>query len=190
MENNEDQSVEKKHVYDGIVEENNPMPGWWVALFIGCCIYAFIYFLHYFSGSGPTLYQEYEADLMTYKENVAKNAPPAAADTEESLLAFMGGDSAILSGKGLYAAKCAMCHGENLEGKIGPNLTDQFWTTGDGSRLAVLKTIAKGSAAKGMPPWEGLMNSGELKNVTAYVFAKLGSQPANAKAAEGIEPKQ
>ena len=136
MENNDSKNQHQTHVYDGIVEQNNPMPGWWVALFIGSCIFAAIYFLHYTSGSGPTLLQEYDADMKIFKETLAKNAPPPPADTEESLRAYMGGEAAIQEGKNLYTAKCAMCHGENLEGKIGPNLTDRFWITGDGSRLA------------------------------------------------------
>ncbi len=186
MENNDDKRSET-HTYDGIVEENNPMPGWWVALFIGCCMFAVLYFLHYASGSGPTLKQEYDADFKNFKEMISKNAPPPSTETEESLRASMGGELAIQEGKALFVAKCAMCHGENLEGKIGPNLTDAFWLIGDGSRLAVIHTITKGSAAKGMPPWEGLLNSSEIKNVAAFVYSKIGSHPSNAKAAEGVE---
>ncbi|MBC7743267.1 MAG: cytochrome c [Bdellovibrionaceae bacterium] len=105
-------------------------------------------------------------------------------------MAFMKGENAVHEGRALFASKCAMCHGENLEGKIGPNLTDAFWTTGDGSRLAVVKIITKGSSAKGMPAWEGQLKSQEIKFVAAYIFSKLGTNPANAKAPEGTEFKK
>jgi cytochrome c oxidase cbb3-type subunit 3 len=56
--------------------------------------------------------------------------------------------------------------------------------------MAVLHTIAKGSAAKGMPPWEGVLKPKEIKDVFAYVYSKIGSQPANPKAPEGNEVKK
>ena len=50
-------------------------------------------------------------------------------------------------------------------------------------------TIAKGSAAKGMPPWEGLLKPDELRSVVAFVHSKIGSNPPNPKAPEGNEAK-
>lgn len=178
------------HVYDGIVEQNNPMPDWWIWLFILCVAFGFVYWLHYASGSGPTLRQEYEQALLDFQNQVDRQASTAQAESEETLTAYMKNEMAIANGMGLFASKCAMCHGENLEGKIGPNLVDNYWTTGDGSRMAILHTIAKGSAAKGMPPWEGLLKPKEIKDVAAFVFSKLGSNPANAKVPEGNEVKK
>jgi cytochrome c oxidase cbb3-type subunit 3 len=186
----EDNSQDTKHVYDGIEEENNPMPLWWVVLFMGTCAFAFLYWLHYFSGSGPTAKEEYSIELANFKSQIEKNAPPLANETEESLMAFMKGENAIHEGAIIFSAKCAMCHGEKLEGKIGPNLTDAFWTTGDGSRVAVIRTITKGSAAKGMPSWEGQLKSQEIKFVASFVYSKIGSNPPNAKAPEGTEVKK
>lgn len=180
---------QQPHVYDGIVEQNNPMPRWWVILFAACVGFAFIYWLHYEIAGGPTLQAEYNAALETYRAELGKNNPGAGSDSEESLMAFMKGEDAIHAGRTLYKDKCAMCHGENLEGKIGPNLTDQFWTTGNGSRIAVLQTIQKGSPAKGMPAWESMLKTGEIKSVAAFVYSKIGSNPANPKAPEGTEFK-
>lgn len=188
MENNNE--VEKNHVYDGIVEQNNPMPSWWVALFILSCIFAFIYFIHYESGSGPTLQQEYLVDFKNFKEQLEKKSPPASTDTEETLKAYMNDESALHEGVLIYKSKCAMCHGEHLEGKIGPNLTDSFWMTGNGSRMAIVHTVTIGSPIKGMPPWQNILKPAEIKNVAAYIFSKLGSNPANPKAPEGVEVKK
>lgn len=187
MEDN--QSQDKPHVYDGIVEENNPMPLWWVILFFLCCSYAFLYWLHYTSGSGPTLLQEYKQNLAQFEKQVLKNAPAAGTEDEATLMAYMSNEHAIHEGAELFAAKCAMCHGEKLEGKIGPNLTDHFWTTGDGSRKAIVQTIMKGSAAKGMPPWEGALKPNDIKDVAAFIYSKIDSKPPNAKAPEGNEAK-
>lgn len=185
--NHSNQDGQEVHVYDGIIEQNNPMPTWWTWLFIICIAFGFVYWIHYFSGSGPTLIQEYDEALKQYEQDVEKAAGQVQAETEETLAAYMKNESALMNGAGIFAAKCAMCHGEKLEGKIGPNLTDRFWTNGDGSRMAVHHTIAKGSAAKGMPPWEGVLKPKEVKDVFAFVYSKIGSQPANAKAPEGKE---
>jgi cytochrome c oxidase cbb3-type subunit III len=185
-------SEDKKtlHVYDGIAEENNPMPSWWIWLFILCCIFGFIYWLHFQSGGGPTLKQEYEQALKDYQEKADKNAANTESETEESLMAFMKSEKAIHEGSEIFAAKCAICHGASLEGKIGPNLTDNFWSTGDGTRTAVIHTIRKGSAVKGMPAWETQMKPIEIKEVAAFVYSKIGSNPPNPKAPEGVEVKK
>lgn len=173
-----------EHVYDGIVEQNNPMPEWWIWIFILTMIFGFIYWLHYEIGGGPTLQDEYNV-AMQELENKIQKATVASVDTEESLTNYMKAEKALLDGSKIYTEKCAMCHGVNLEGKIGPNLTDNYWITGSGTRLDVVHVITKGSPAKGMPPWEGLLKPVEIKSVAAFVYSKIGSKPANAKAAEG-----
>ena len=185
MENNktEKSNSHDVHVYDGIIEENNPMPGWWIWLFILTMIFGSLYWLHYEIGGAPSLMDEYKVSLAAYKNQVDKNA--SSSDTEESLTIYMKNEKSLLSGAAIFKEKCAMCHGENLEGKIGPNLTDKYWVIGNGSRLDILKVIQKGSAAKGMPPWEGLLKPNEVKDVAAYVFSKIGSDPKNAKAPDG-----
>lgn len=190
MDANNHQGEDQVHIYDGIVEQNNAMPAWWVWLFILTIAFAFVYWIHYMSGSGPTLIQEYNQALKQYQQDVEKSAGQAQVETEESLMAYMKGEAAIMNGAGIFGAKCAMCHGENLEGKIGPNLTDSFWSTGDGSRVAVLHTIAKGSAVKGMPAWEGMLKPKEIKDVASFVYSKIGTKPANPKAPEGVEVKK
>ena len=184
----DENNTEAKHFYDGIEEQNNPMPDWWVWLFIFCIIFAFIYWLHYFSGSGLSLKQEYIAAMAEYRQNIEKNAG-SVVETEESLAALIKNEALLHEGGEIFAAKCAICHGDHLEGKIGPNLPDRFWSAGDGSRMAVMHTIAKGSAVKGMPAWETQLKPNEIKSVTAYVYSKIGSNPANPKAAEGVEVK-
>lgn len=187
MEENKDKNT--LHVYDGIAEENNPMPGWWVGLFILCIIFGFIYWLHYTVGGGITLKQEYDEALIAYQAQVEKSSATAEPDSEVSLMEYMKNEKAIHEGSEIFSAKCAMCHGANLEGKIGPNLTDSFWTTGNGSRVSIVHTISKGSPVKGMPAWESMLKPNEIKEVASFVFAKIGSKPANPKAAEGLEVK-
>ncbi|AGH95441.1 cbb3-type cytochrome c oxidase N-terminal domain-containing protein [Pseudobdellovibrio exovorus] len=180
----------EKHVYDGIEEHNNPMPDWWIWLFVGTVIFGVLYWLHYEIGGGETSKQRYERLLKAHYESSEKNAQSAiASETEESLMEYMQGESVLANGGQIYTEKCAMCHGPLLEGQIGPNLTDSFWLHGQGTRLDLLQVIRKGVPEKGMPPWEGLLKPAEMKDVAAYVYSKIGSNPPNPKVPEGAEVK-
>lgn len=179
----------ENHIYDGIVEENNPMPDWWVWLFIFTVIFGFIYWLHYQFGGGPTLKDEYNMAMQTYEKKIAEGGKAQDSDTEESLAELMKNELSLTAGATLFNEKCAMCHGTQLEGKVGPNLTDNFWIHGTGKRLDIVDTIKKGVPSKGMPPWEGLLKPNEVKKIAVYVYSKIGSKPANAKTPEGQEIK-
>ena len=54
---------ELDHDYDGIKEYDNPLPNWWLVTFLGTVIFAFIYWVHYEIGGGPTLQQELDAAM-------------------------------------------------------------------------------------------------------------------------------
>lgn len=177
------------HNYDGIEEENNPMPGWWSWLFIFTVIFGFMYWLHYEIGGGQTQAQEYAEALKNYHSETEKNSANVPPESEEALVSYMKNENVLLSGAQLFSEKCAMCHGVNLEGKIGPNLTDNFWIFGDGKRADIVKIIKEGSPVKGMPAWQPLLKPEEIKNVAAFVFSKNGSKPANPKAPDGAEVK-
>lgn len=189
MEDNKGSFEKHKHVYDGIIEENNAMPAWWVWLFIGTIIFSAIYYIHYEIADGPKLIDEYHAELQAHNKKAESASANSEADTEDSLAEFAKNEAHLLTGATIYKEKCAMCHGDNLEGKIGPNLTDNHWIFGKGTFMDIRHIIAVGSAAKGMPPWEGLLKPAELRSVVAYVHSKVGSNPANPKAPEGTEVK-
>lgn len=176
---------DEKHVYDGIEEENNPMPQWWIWLFILTIIFSFHYWIHYQFGGGENLKQEYKQAMDLYQQQMDKASSSGVPETEESLMAYMKNESAISAGAATFAEKCAMCHGEHLQGKVGPNLTDHFWINGNGTRVDIVHVITNGSPAKGMPPWGGMLKPIEIKNVAAFVFSKRDSNPVDAKPPEG-----
>lgn len=184
-ENQNNQDEVMNHDYDGIKEFDNPLPNWWLITFYGTIIFAFIYFIHYEFGGGPTLKQELSVAMKDVEAAKAANAASAPAETEESLTSQMAAAGAIENGKQVFAAKCAACHGENLQGLIGPNLTDNYWIHGKGTRKDIVAVIRTGVADKGMPAWETLLKPEELVAVAGYVYSKKGSNPANAKAPQG-----
>ena len=175
------------HDYDGIQEEDNPLPRWWLLLFYACIVFAVIYTAHYSFGPGKnpneTLPQELEALAAQRKINT----PPSEVPNEE-IFALLTKDSAKMGvAHELFEAKCASCHGVKGEGGIGPNLTDNFWVHGDGSFATNHKVISEGVLDKGMPPWGAMLKPEELNLVVAYVKTLAGTNPANPKAPQGIE---
>jgi cytochrome c oxidase cbb3-type subunit III len=173
------------HVYDGIIEHNNPMPMWWIWTFILCIIFAFIYYIHYELAGGPTLQDELK-ESMAQIEQLKKDAGVNSTEISEAdILKNLNEPESVKAGAAIFAARCAVCHGENLEGKIGPNLTDKSWINGDGKSKTIAHLIQTGIPAKGMPPWTGILSDDEIKKATAFVLSKKNTNPANAKAAEG-----
>lgn len=172
------------HDYDGIKEYDNPLPSWWLATFLITIIFGFIYWVHYFSGSGPTLQQELAVAMKNLEQSTAL-AAPAPEETEADFLAFAKDLQHLTRGGTVYTGKCAACHGPDLGGLIGPNLADAYWIHGTGKALDIAKVVRDGVPDKGMPPWGPVLSHEELQSVVAFLISKVGSTPANAKAPQG-----
>lgn len=171
------------HDYDGIKELNHPLPDWWLATFLITIMFSFIYWIHYEFSGGQTIAEELQKDLAKI-ESLKKNKP-AASDSEEELLKLVNSAAAMEQGKSVYMAKCAVCHGQKLEGSIGPNLTDEYWLHGKGDTRTIAETIRKGVLDKGMPNWDGQLKDDEIKSIAAFVYAQAGSNPPNSKGPQG-----
>jgi len=94
-------------------------------------------------------------------------------------------DAAVLdAAKASFASKCAACHGVNGEGNaIGPNLTDEFWITGNTPKK-IVETIKNGTP-NGMTAFSNISDD-EILGLTSFILKKLqGSTPENAKAPQG-----
>ena len=178
-------SEEKFHVYDGIVEHDNPLPTWWLWTFFLTIIFAFIYLIHYEIGGGPTLTKELEVAMQELEHSQATATAAAPMETEDSLTAAFAKDGLLEVGAAQFTSKCASCHGPELGGLIGPNLTDNHWIHGKGTRLDILKVIREGAPEKGMPPWGPVMKKEEIYAVSAYILSKKGTNPAGAKPPQG-----
>lgn len=66
-----------------------------------------------------------------------------------------------MSGEQLFQGNCAKCHGENLEGVVGPALTAVFQRHGESTILAILQNGILVPNGANMPPWQqGYMYQG------------------------------
>jgi cytochrome c oxidase cbb3-type subunit 3 len=163
---------EKHHVYDDIIEHNNPMPRWWIWSFVICVIFAAFYYTKYELLKGPTLTQELSEDMKIIEQKRAKHAAVKSEITEEDLIAKTSNQNKQALGAEVYSARCAVCHGDNLEGKIGPNLTDATWKNGTGSLKDVFNLIREGVPANGMPPWKDILKEDEVYAVLGFIQSK------------------
>ncbi len=174
------------HEYDGIRELDNQLPRWWLYLFYITILFAAAYYFYYEFGGGTSIRESYEKDVaVLQKASAIASSGGAAFPVLETFTPYLGNPQKIASGKAAYTARCAPCHGDQGQGVIGPNLTDDFWLNGDGTPAAIAKIIHDGVAAKGMPAWGSMMNEEELYSVSAYVQSLRGSNPPGAKAPQG-----
>jgi len=180
-----EKDIELDHDYDGIKELNNPIPPWFNVLFYGTIVFAIGYLIIYHMlGAAPLQAKEYEnqvAEAKIAKEEYIKKAGNLIDENSVVMLT----DAAQLSkGQETFKTKCAVCHGEKGEGKVGPNLTDAYWLHG-GKINDVFKTIKYGVPAKGMVAWENSLNGGQIQEVASYILSLQGTNPPGAKEPQG-----
>ncbi len=175
------------HELDGIKEYDNAMPGWLMAIWWGSLLFAAAYLIFYALSFGEgSMESEYRSEtqkaLTAVEAHFESNPliPPSPAD----LLAGAKDPAVLEIGSARFGRSCASCHGEKAQGLIGPNLTDDRWIHG-GSVEQIFQSVAKGWPAKGMPPWGRAVKPEELAALVSYVRSLQGSQPPNARPAEG-----
>lgn len=180
---NEEKDQLTSHEYDGIREYNNPLPMWWLWTFFGTIAFAFIYYIHYESGAGPTLQQDLDRAMSVIADNKkhseAQNTV-SAGDLESQLKA-----ADLKNGDFHFQSKCAVCHGNAFQGGIGPNLTDAHWLHGNGQAEDIIKVVRDGVLDKGMPAWSAMLQQKDLVDMAALILSKQDSNPAGAKAPQG-----
>ena len=185
MKNNDDPLLIAGHDYDGIQELDNPLPRWWLVTFFGTIIFGILYWIYYEPLSGPSLNEELQASLsqIQMKQQKADAAGPKASEVDFNTL--MGQEDALKRAEMHYQAKCASCHGKELQGLIGPNLVDKYWVHNKGDNAGLVEVIKVGVLDKGMPPWKGVIPDKEIFEIVAYIKSKSGSEVPNPKAPEG-----
>jgi cytochrome c oxidase cbb3-type subunit 3 len=173
------------HEYDGIEEADNELPRWWLAIFYLSTAFAIGYWFHYHEfGLGPS---SREAYAVAEAEAEAKRPKLWEELSDEQMIAWANDPSLVAGGAQVFASTCAACHGDKGEGKIGPNLTDNFWMHG-GDPRTIYKTVARGVVTKGMPAWEPMLGVEAVKQATAYVLS-IRNTNLPGKAAEGAPPE-
>ncbi|WP_299823150.1 c-type cytochrome [uncultured Pontibacter sp.] len=174
--------IHSSHDFDGIQEYDNDLPPWWKAMFYVSVVFAVGYMLHYHVfKTGALQDEEYAMEMEQAAILAAKNVDDPNAVTNYEV---MTDATALESGKSIYSANCAACHGQEGQGTVGPNLTDEYWLHG-GDVNDIFKTVKYGVPAKGMVPWQGKLTKDQMLEVSSYILSLKGTNPANAKEPQG-----
>lgn len=181
----EEQSILIPHEYDGIQELNNPTPGWFMYLFYATMIFAAGYLLIYHVfGVGQLQYDEYKTEMAVAAKEKAMFLAKSADKVDENTVKLTTDAGVLAAGKSIFQQRCAACHGNNAQGMVGPNLTDDYWLHGNKIN-DLFKTIKYGVQSKGMPTWESQLTPKQISNVANYIKSLHGSNPANPKEPQG-----
>lgn len=177
------------HVWDGDLREmNNPLPKWWVYLFIITVVFSLAYGVLY-----PTFgkYQgllgwssdgQHKAEVAKVEKAIAPIYAQFNGMTPPQLAADA---SAMAIGERLFMNNCAQCHGSDARGaRSFPNLTDRDWLWG-GEPEAIKATITNGRTGV-MPPMAAAVGTPEdVRNVAHFVLSLSGSPHDSVRAALG-----
>lgn len=179
------------HVWDEDLEEyNNPLPGWWLNMFIITIVFGLVYLLLYpglgsYAGMlGWTQLKQLEQENQQAKKVFGPIFERYAA-TEIKTLAK--NPDAMRTGERLFANYCSVCHGSDARGAIGfPNLRDNNWQWG-GSPEQIKTTIGQGRMGV-MPGWKAALGGDDgVANVAEYVLSLSGRSHDAKKAEMGQE---
>jgi cytochrome c oxidase cbb3-type subunit 3 len=177
------------HCWDGDLRElNNPLPRWWMWMFLLSCIFSLVYLVLYPGlGSYPGILG-YSSDgaLMNSMTNANDELKPVYAKYMKQDIQQVAADpKAAEMGQRLFLNSCAQCHGSDAGGSKGfPNLTDQDWLYG-GSPENIKATIVNGRAGV-MPPFPQL-DAKQIRDVSNYVQSLSGLPADELKVVRGAD---
>ena len=177
------------HVWDGDLREmNNPLPRWWVWLFVITIVFALVYLAMYpglgnFAGKlGWTQAGQYQAEVDKGNREVAPLYAKFTAMKPEDV---SRDPQAKAIGERLFMNNCSQCHGSDARGGKGfPNLTDADWLHG-GAPEKIKETLTLGRIGNMPPMGAAVGTSDDVKNVANYVLSLSNSPHDSVKAALG-----
>ena len=177
------------HVWDGDLREmNNPLPKWWVYLFVITVVFSMIYGLLYptFGTYQGVLGWSSTGQHKAEVEKVEKAIAPLYAKFQAMTPEQLAGDAGAMAiGERLFMNNCAQCHGSDARGARGfPNLTDGDWLWG-GEPAFIKTTLTEGRIGV-MPPMAAAVGTPEdVRNVAHYVLSLSATPHDPVRAVQG-----
>jgi len=177
------------HTWDGDLREmNNPLPRWWVYMFVITIIFSALYLALYpglgnYKGSlGWTSAGQHKSEVDKGNAETAPLYAKFAAMPPEDVSKDA---QAMAIGERLFMNNCAQCHASDARGNKGfPNLTDNDWLHG-GTPEKIKETITQGRIGN-MPPMGAAVGTSEdVQNLAQYVLSLSGSPHDSVKAELG-----
>jgi cytochrome c oxidase cbb3-type subunit 3 len=178
------------HEFDGIQELDNPLPRWWLGLYVGTVAFSVAYLVLYpglgsFAGVlGWTQRGQYDGEVDEAQRQYGPIYTVLAAKPFEELAQD---ELAQRIGGRLFAINCATCHGSDGRGGSGfPDLTDGDWLYG--SDAATIEASILNGRSGLMPAFAPAVGGEEgVRQVVAYVRSLSGKPADTALVAAGRE---
>ena len=169
------------HEWDGLRELNNPLPSWWMWMFLISIIFGVAY-LYLYPGMGSYPGSLGFTSAKEHSESVVKANAELKPFYEKyggmSMVDLAKDPQANQIGQRLYLNYCAQCHGADAGGGKGfPTLNDKDWLYG-GDPDNIKTTITQGRQGN-MPSFKSILSAGDINNVVNYVRS-LSGLPSNA----------
>jgi cytochrome c oxidase cbb3-type subunit 3 len=167
------------HVYDGIQELDNDLPRWWRLMFIATIVWGLWYPLHYHDGRSLG-----EARLVAEQASAAEERAKHETGpvSEETLRALSHSEEHVARGGQLFIKNgCAVCHGPEATGLVGPNLRDDYWLYGS-DLTDIVGVITDGRANNAMPAQKAALSGGDIRDLALWIADQARSHKAAGKA--------
>lgn len=180
------------HEWDGLKELNNPLPRWWVWVWLVCIIWAVWYWVVYPTWpipgghtEGSFGYTQYDELAKSQQEIAVRQAAYLDSFNKASFDEVMNDPAllefALAGGHAAFKDNCAVCHGTGAEGGKGyPNLNDDDWLWG-GTLSDIYTTLQHGIRAEDdedtrmsqMPSFgkDEILSRDEINQVVDYVLS-------------------
>jgi cytochrome c oxidase cbb3-type subunit 3 len=158
----------RPHSYDGIQEYDKRLPNWWLFTLYGTIIFSLGYwslYHHWHAAPEPG-----DAVTEQIKQDALLAAKNAGTVDDEQMWAMSKDSTVVAAGRATFTTTCVACHGEHLEGKIGPTLIKEVWLHG-GKPTEIIHTITNGVPVKGMPTWGPVLGRNKIIEVAAFILS-------------------
>lgn len=140
------------------LEGHNKVPRGWLIFFFALIAWGVFYIIRYTPEISGWSYYD------IYREQAAREKEKEQPFMKENPYEF--DEKSIVEGKTLYGDHCAECHGKDLKGDIGPDLTNHLaYGETDEKKF---ESIAEGRP-DGMPAFNSLLGRDKIWKVLAYI---------------------
>jgi cytochrome c oxidase cbb3-type subunit 3 len=165
------------HVWDEDIRElNNPLPRWWLWLFIITVAFGGVYLALYpglGSSKGTLGWSSSAEHAAAARANAARIEKALAPYAARDVRALSEDPAALGVGRNLFLNNCATCHGSDGGGAPGfPNLSDREWLWG-GDPDTVVASIANGRVGV-MPAWGEVLGARGVEDMLSHVYSLQG----------------
>lgn len=183
---NADKNVDslRAHSFDGIQEFDNKLPNWWLWILYGSIVFSLAYWVFFHTLHVGKLPRERFAQEMVAAQEAQLARMKAGGITDDSLALEATIPAKVAEGRKIFEQYCVVCHGDQGQGLVGPNLTDDYWLHGP-KPMDHYKVVTEGVPAKGMAAWGNQLGPARVEAAVVYVLSIHGKN-LPGKAPEGV----